>query len=210
MIIWGTIVKQNIKKITFYIILLSFLLNFHTKSINNFFNNPLVYFSYNFHTVEPGKFYRCKQVSPQKLQDYIKRFGIKTIINLRGTNENQKWWQAEKALATRYNVLHIDINLSADKYPTLKELTKLIETFKIAPQPILVHCRAGADRTGLAAALWVIEKMNGNKHLALKQLSTSFGHLKTIHPKMSKFIDMWCWKKAIKENPLYLATLLNR
>ena len=42
----------------------------------------------NFHVVEKGKFYRSQQLSPEKLGHYLKKYNIKTLINLRGDNEH--------------------------------------------------------------------------------------------------------------------------
>src|SRR5947209_7016085 len=46
----------------------------------------------NLHTVLPGKVYRCAQQSGPGLQELIRRFGIRTIINLRGSNVAADWY----------------------------------------------------------------------------------------------------------------------
>src|SRR5438067_1051286 len=49
--------------------------------------------SENFHTVEKKKLYRSAQLSPKVLKNYIKTYGIKTVINLRGVDHKAAWWQ---------------------------------------------------------------------------------------------------------------------
>ncbi len=46
-----------------------------------------------------------------------------------------------------------------------------------APKPLLIHCLAGADRTGLASALYVAG-VEGRGELAAEwQLSIAYGHV---------------------------------
>ena len=52
-------------------------------------------------------------------------------------------------------------------------MQKLINIVKNAKKPILIHCKAGADRTGLVSALYLYSI--GDKN-ALKMLSLKYGH----------------------------------
>src|ERR1700677_4850191 len=45
----------------------------------------------NLHEVLPGEIYRGAQRSPQDLQKLVKRHGIRTVVNLRGTT-NSPWY----------------------------------------------------------------------------------------------------------------------
>src|SRR5271157_4364489 len=67
----------------------------------------------NFHPVQPGLLYRSGQLKPKRLRKYIQKFGIKTVINLRGINRNTKWWEAEKATLKELNVNYYNIAFSA-------------------------------------------------------------------------------------------------
>jgi hypothetical protein len=51
----------------------------------------------NFNTVLAGELYRSGQLSPAQIADYAKRHGIKSIINLRGNNTGNDWYDAEVA-----------------------------------------------------------------------------------------------------------------
>ena len=54
-------------------------------------------------------------------------------------------------------------------------MTELVEFLRDAPKPLLIHCRAGSDRTGLACAIYVAAR-GGSYHDAQEQLSLYYGH----------------------------------
>lgn len=144
----------------------------------------------NFFEVDPGKFYRSQQLAPSVLKAYIKRFGIKTLINLRGVNETV-WYQSEKEVAETMGVSFHSIAMSAVTISTKEDLVRLLKLYDEAPRPILVHCLGGADRTGEAAALWVLEVQQKSKEEALKQLSIAYGHRKFVNSAKDFLIQMW-------------------
>ena len=72
---------------------------------------------------------------------------------------------------------HYDLGLSADKKPSRDTIDQLISIFKVAPRPILIHCKAGSDRPGLVAAIWKVIVDGESKGLAAEQLSIRYGHL---------------------------------
>ena len=131
----------------------------------------------NFHSITPKEAYRSAQLDDMKLEHYIKKYGISTVINLRGKQINYKWYFDEIGTCQKNNVLHYDIRMSAEKTPSNGTIKTLISLFIKAPRPILIHCKAGADRSGLAAALWktVIDRIP--KAEAKKQLSIWYGHM---------------------------------
>ena len=59
------------------------------------------YLIQNFHTVEEGALYRSAQLSKNQYKRKIKRYGIKTIINLRGAS-TKKWYKREKEIAKKW------------------------------------------------------------------------------------------------------------
>jgi protein tyrosine/serine phosphatase len=145
----------------------------------------------NFHTVERGKLYRCSQISPKKLSKYIAKHGIKTLVNLRGPNHDKKWWRAERDLTQKLGVRFYNIPMFAQTMTSRKNLIKLLNVYKLAPRPILIHCQSGSDRTGEAAALWVLEEQKKGQKIALKQLSIRYGHLRFYRPAKTQLIKLW-------------------
>lgn len=130
----------------------------------------------NFNTVVAGEFYRSGQLAPTQIANYTKRYGIKTIINLRGDNTGSAWYDTEVAEARRLNVTHVNFGISARRELTGPQAAALIDLMKNAEKPILIHCQAGADRSGLASALYLAAIKKSDEATAEGQLSIRFGH----------------------------------
>ena len=56
-----------------------------------------------------------------------------------------------------------DFPISATKRPTRRELLVLIDTLRSCPYPLLIHCKSGADRTGLASALYLMVRARNRR-----------------------------------------------
>jgi protein tyrosine/serine phosphatase len=113
--------------------------------------------------------YRSAQLTPWRLKKVIKKYGIKTIINLRGNNKNYLY-KREKEICEEMGVEYYSVSLLSRSPERIKksELKKLVEILKSAKKPLLFHCKAGADRSGFVAVLWHI--LNGrDKEWAMKK-----------------------------------------
>ncbi|MBS7543406.1 dual specificity protein phosphatase family protein [Ancylobacter oerskovii] len=129
----------------------------------------------NFHTVVPGELYRSAQVDARELADLQKDYGIRTVINLRGASD-KAWYRDEVAESDKLGLTHIDFGLSAGRELTQPQVEQLIALMRDAPKPILVHCRGGSDRSGIASALYVAAISKGGEAAAEWQLSLFYGH----------------------------------
>jgi protein tyrosine/serine phosphatase len=112
-----------------------------------------------------------------ELRHYFRKYNIKSIINLRGKRRGRHWYREELRISSQFNCRHFDLSIPADKSPSRKQVKKLLHLFATAPRPVLLHCKAGAVRAGLAAALWKAVVNGESKVPAAKQLSLRFGHL---------------------------------
>lgn len=131
----------------------------------------------NFHTVVPGELYRSAQPSEALLDFYAKKYGIRTVVNLRGENPDSPWYREEVAATRRLGLDHVDFRMSAAQGMSQAEATQLLTLLDSARKPILIHCMSGADRSGLAAALYVAAIAKAGERSAESQLSLWFGHL---------------------------------
>lgn len=131
----------------------------------------------NFYAVVPGELYRSNQPTAARVADYAQRYGIKTIVNLRGNGEDAAWYKDEVSAATTLGIEHIDFRMSAWKELSPDQSQKLVALLRDAPKPILIHCKSGSDRTGLASALYLYQITKANEDTAERQLSIRFGHL---------------------------------
>lgn len=130
----------------------------------------------NVHAVEPGVLYRSAQLDGPELEAVINKYAIRTVINLRGPNKGRSWYDEEIAESRKDGVSHIDIRMSARSKPAASTIHDLLAALRSAPKPILIHCKDGADRTGLAAALYELLIAGEPPETAARQLSFRYGH----------------------------------
>jgi protein tyrosine/serine phosphatase len=131
----------------------------------------------NFHPITPDEAYRSAQLDQDELEHDIRKFKIRSIINLKGKAVGEPLYEQEIANCRKLSVKHYDLGLSADKAPSSPDIEKLLKLFRNAPRPVLIHCQAGADRSGLAAALWKVVIDGAPKSVARDQLSIRYGHM---------------------------------
>jgi len=134
----------------------------------------------NFHVVVDQELYRSAQLSPQALEAYIKQFGIKSVVSLRKKRNHAEETITSKLLASDKDYYHIP--MSCRRLPSIESLERLLNIFKHAKKPMLVHCKKGIDRTSEAATLYLYAIKNKSKKEALQQLSRHFGYKVKIYP----------------------------
>ena len=131
----------------------------------------------NFHEVVPGEFYRSAQLNESRVARAAKQHHIASIVNLRGENVGRAWYDEEILAAERHHIAHFDFRMSAKSPLDAQQTAQLVKLMKDAPKPLLIHCQAGADRSGLAAALYLAAKDNSTIDVAEDQLSPVYGHI---------------------------------
>lgn len=130
----------------------------------------------NFHEVSAGQVYRSRQLSEKEMAYYVKRYRIKSILNLRGSNQAAAWYQEELNVASRLGVRHYDYGISANHEVDSLTIEKIVSVLHAAPKPVLIHCHFGADRTGLVAAVYLYAMEGRTFQQASEQLSVFYGH----------------------------------
>jgi protein tyrosine/serine phosphatase len=130
----------------------------------------------NFAAVVPGRLYRCNHPTPARLASLTRRYGLKTLINLRGETGNGSDALSRDA-ARQLGLEFIDAPLDSRGAPQRERILRLHGIFLRMPAPALLHCKSGADRAGLAAGLFVLFQ-GGTTREALAQLSLRFGHIR--------------------------------
>jgi protein tyrosine/serine phosphatase len=131
-------------------------------------------FYLNSHALGPD-LWRMAQPAPHDLTRYVQKYGLRTIINLRG-GKSHGAWQLERDAAERLNLTILDLVLRSREAPCRKMLLSLPEFFQNLQGPAIVHCKSGADRAGLFSALYLLVAQNASADTALAQLSLRYGH----------------------------------
>ncbi|HOD36710.1 MAG TPA: tyrosine-protein phosphatase [Syntrophales bacterium] len=146
--------------------------------------------SLNFYTVEKDALYRSAQPTGVDLETIVKTYGIESVLNLRGKSPGQNWYDNELIVSEDCGLKRTDISMSAGRLPHRSEVLSLLDAYRDLPRPILVHCMAGADRTGLAAAVFAFDYMKLSKKEASRQLDVYYGHVPDMYPAMTEFFNI--------------------
>jgi predicted protein tyrosine phosphatase len=152
----------------------------------------------NFHVVIPGRIFRCCQPTPEVIADMVASHGIRTVVNLRGCCNPFPWYLAEARATQSLDICQEDVCFSAGRLPSTAELRRLVEVLERAETPLVLHCRRGADRTGLAAAIALLLLTDTTPAAAARQLGIRYGHLPVGRPAyLDTFLDLYDgWLRA--------------
>ena len=124
--------------------------------------------------VIPGRLYRSNHPTPSRLAAAKRRFGLHTLINLRGHRQCGSDALSRKAAAD-LGLGHIDMAFESRGAPHRDRILRFHAIYQSLDTPALMHCKSGADRAGLAAGLAILFA-GGTSREALGQLSWRFGH----------------------------------
>jgi hypothetical protein len=130
-----------------------------------------------YYTVVEGKIYRSAQLSARRLEEAIHADHIRTIINLKGKFENTEWYKKENLIAKKNKVALYILRFRAHALPGYRTLNSLIDVLLTAKRPILIHCRQGSDRVGMAGALALAINQDAPLSTLKKQFSWKYGVL---------------------------------
>jgi protein tyrosine phosphatase (PTP) superfamily phosphohydrolase (DUF442 family) len=133
-------------------------------------------FSTNVHVIEPGLAYRSGQLWPGELEGVIAEYGIRSIVSLVAPEPDQTWYRGELAISSARGIARYEMPLSARKELTSAQLRDLVVLLRKAPKPVLIHSKSGADRSGLAAAIFKYAIAARSAEEAKQQLSLRYGH----------------------------------
>jgi membrane-associated phospholipid phosphatase/protein tyrosine/serine phosphatase len=139
----------------------------------------------NLRTVAPGQAYRSGQMSTNALARCIRTYGIKSILNLRGKNASHRWYIGETEMAQALNVAHYDFGISSGQELRVEDVDKIAQLLRDAPKPVLIHCIGGADRSGLASAIYLYTFIGETPEEAGRELSMWNGHMPLLRPSVS-------------------------
>lgn len=155
-------------------------------------------------TVEPGRFYRSGQLTAEGFADAVRRFGIRTIVNVQEDVTDPVIWRSWldrrtvresevcKELGIRYVQLSPDL-LPAGSDPkaqplVLEPFLELLDREEV--YPVLIHCKAGLHRTGLLAAVYRMEYNGWSRLEAFRELRAhGFGDWKST--SLNPYVDQY-------------------
>lgn len=110
-----------------------------------------------FGAVIPGVLYRSGQISRHLIDDVLTEHHIGAIVDMQGIDPDSPDQQAEIETAKRRNVELVRCPLRGDgtgDIHSYAQAVAAIDRCQRAGTPVLVHCAAGAQRTGGAVAAY--------------------------------------------------------
>ena len=145
----------------------------------------------NFHKVN-DEIYRSAQPDEDEMSSMSTFECIRSVLNLREKHSDKD--EIGKLKLTLY-----EIPLAAGRV-TEADLVRILRTVKYAPKPILIHCRHGSDRTGVAVAAsrivfdyWTVDQ-------AVSELTDpKYGHHKKLFPNLPEILRKADWNKIRRD-----------
>lgn len=124
-----------------------------------------MYINHNFETIADGKVYKSGVLPPDDIDDYVKKYKIKSIVDLRfpGTAdlinnpESSAELRAEKEASEKIVGLNY-FNLGSDQVPQQHNLDAFFKVMDNQDNyPVLIHCFHGVGRAEMYSAIYRIE-----------------------------------------------------
>ena len=113
--------------------------------------------------VEPGKIYRSGQVSSYLIEPMLRDNKIEKVIALNGSDLKKPYLKTEVETARKLKIDHQVLHLIGDGTGNVEDYAEAVAEImrcEKAGKPVLVHCAAGAQRTGgvVAAYRMLVQK----------------------------------------------------
>lgn len=138
--------------------------------------------------------YRSRQPDDDGFEN-LERMGIKSSLNLREYHNDR-----DEAEDTSIILLHYPV--AAGKI-TSEKLLDIMTMLALAPKPVLVHCKHGADRTGAVCAAYRIVEQGWSAEDAVREMAEGpYGFHKRYYsylPPYLKSIDWEQFRKDLRE-----------
>jgi protein tyrosine phosphatase (PTP) superfamily phosphohydrolase (DUF442 family) len=129
--------------------------------------------NHNFGEVQHGRIYRSGQMPASALSRTIRDQGIKTVLNLRGSNKDD-WYSAERRATLDAGATQVDIAMSSCIWMSRAQLRTVVQTLDTAQYPMLIHCQWGAERTGWVSAIAELLRPGSTLDAARAQFSIRY------------------------------------
>lgn len=97
---------------------------------------------------------------------YLAEIGVKTVIDLREADQRSR---AEEGLVTAAGMTYVNIPMTGLTPPTEAEISRALGILEGGSGAVFVHCKRGADRTGVVIASYRIDHDGWDSERALRE-----------------------------------------
>ena len=167
----------------------------------------------NFGVVDPGRVYRSAQPYTG-LGTLISSHKLGTVLNLRGGSSIDPWYANEVSTTEAAGVDFYDFPMSATRRPSRSELLVLLDFFERCRYPLLIHCKQGSDRTGMASAIYLMTVKGLPPGDAVGEFSIFYGHVplsgtRRLHEPFDEYAA-WLEANSLSHTPKRFRDWLKR
>ena len=155
-----------------------------------------------FAIVEPGALYRSGYCEPGPLTGVIRKYGIRTILVLLDNDPNSADQQKEEDVARQEGVKIIRIaGMPGDGCADFDLIDRAAHVIADpAHRPLLVHCSAGVNRTGIAYAAWRMKYCGWDDERALAE-AVKYGYSPLQNPTMREHLRQYYRSRIASSRP---------
>lgn len=133
----------------------------------------------NFDIVAPGVF-RSNQPDAARYAAFAAQGG-RSVLNLRGVSRSAFYLYTKEGCDAAGLTLYNVGKLSARRAPNRESLLEVFNVFDQAERGLLMHCKSGADRTGLVSTFYLIDQCHEAVATARRHLSSKYLHFSWSH-----------------------------
>jgi protein tyrosine/serine phosphatase len=129
----------------------------------------------NLHQFAPGA-WRSNQPDARRLRRY-RDMGIRTVLSLRRDGPaSHQLFEAEACRALGLTL--VNHRMHARRMARRADLLALLDLFETIEKPFVMHCKSGADRSGIASALYLLHVEGATLAEARRMLHWRFIHFR--------------------------------
>jgi len=106
---------------------------------------------------ESDRLYRSGRIHPALLEEVLARYGIQVVVDLTDPEKDGSAQQDERRIVESLKIRWLNFPLNGDgtgRVESYVSAVALMVQARSEGQPLLVHCAAGAQRTGGAVAFY--------------------------------------------------------
>ena len=150
---------------------------------------------FNFHIVDDG-IWRSAQPSLESIS-VMNKNGLKTIINLRGSEENHLW---ESRISDSLGIQYFHYPMDGREIPDTADLNSILRIIENQQnQPVMYHCLGGKDRTGIVTAIYRLKNSDADFE-EVHQEMLMYGYNEEEFPHLAEFAKYW--REEYYKNPV--------
>ena len=147
-----------------------------------------------------GGMFRENQPSPERIKKLADE-GIKTIVNLRGPSP-KGFYLLEKEACEAHGIDLVNYRMYSRDVHSKERILGTRALFEEIEYPAMMHCKSGADRTGIMGVLYRHFRMGDTIEEALDQLSFSYLHVRHGKTGMLDYFFEQYLKYAEEHGPI--------